>query len=120
MSHKTGADLVAEAKTRIREIGAGEAVTLKETDPAVRFLDIREPSEWMMGHVAGALFLPRGQLESKVEAMIPREAKVVIYCANANRSALAADTLQEMGYEEVYSLATGFGAWVDAGGEIEE
>jgi rhodanese-related sulfurtransferase len=120
MPHRTGADLVAEAKTRIREMTAADAVKLRHEKPDSVFLDVREPNEWAMAHVAGAVFIPRGQLESKVEAAVPREKTVVIYCANANRSALAADTLQQMGYEDVYSLATGFGAWLDAGGEVEE
>jgi len=120
MRHKTGADLVAEAKTRIREITAADAVKLRHSRPEAVFLDIREPNEWAMARITGAVFLPRGQLESKVEAAVSRDKPVVIYCANANRSALAADTLQQMGYAEVYSLATGFGAWMDAGGEVEE
>jgi rhodanese-related sulfurtransferase len=120
MPHKTGADLVAEAKERIREISPRDAVKLRAANPDAVFLDVREPSEWAMAHVAGAVFIPRGQLESKVEAAVPRDKTVVIYCANANRSALAADTLQQMGYADVYSLGTGFGAWMDAGGEVEE
>ena len=119
MTHKTGADLVAEAKTRIREITGSDAVALRGR-PDVVYLDVREPSEWALGHVAGAVFLPRGQIESKVEALIPRDRKIVVYCARANRSALAADTLQQMGYSDVASLAGGFGAWVDAEGEVEE
>jgi rhodanese-related sulfurtransferase len=120
VTYRTGADLVADAKTRIREIAATEAVALRESRPDVVYLDVREPSEWVMGHVAGAVFLPRGQIESKIEALVSRERKIVVYCARANRSALAADTLQQLGYSDVYSLAGGFGAWVDAGGEIEE
>jgi len=120
MPHKTGADLVVEAKGRIREITARDAVKLRAANPDAVFLDVREPNEWAMAHVAGAVFIPRGQLESKVEVAVPRGKTVVIYCANANRSALAADTLQQMGYEDVYSLGAGFGAWMDAGGEVEE
>jgi rhodanese-related sulfurtransferase len=120
MTFRTGADLVAEAKERIREISAGDALRLREEKPETVFLDVREPKEWSMAHVTGAVFLPRGQLESHVEEMVPRESTVVIYCARANRSALAADTLQQMGYADVYSLAGGFGAWVDAGGDVED
>jgi rhodanese-related sulfurtransferase len=120
VTYKTGTELVEEARTRIREIAASEAVALRESKPDVVYLDVREPSEWAMGHVAGAVFVPRGQIESKIEALVPRERKIVVYCARANRSALAADTLQQLGYSDVYSLAGGFGAWVDAGGEIEE
>jgi rhodanese-related sulfurtransferase len=120
MAHRTGADLVAEAKERIREISAAEAVKLGAARADVVFLDVREPNEYAMARVAGAVLIPRGHLEGHVERTIPRESTVVIYCARANRSALAADTLQQMGYGDVYSLAGGFGAWVDAGGEVED
>jgi rhodanese-related sulfurtransferase len=119
MPQKTGADLIAEAKERIREISPEDAVKLRAADPDVVFLDVREPNEWMMAHVKGAVFIPRGQLESHVEGAVRRDRKVVVYCARANRSALAADTMQQMGYSDVYSLARGFGGWTDAGGEVE-
>ncbi|MGK2935440.1 MAG: rhodanese-like domain-containing protein [Gemmatimonadaceae bacterium] len=118
MTHKTGADLVAEAKERIREMSPGDAMKLKAQKPEVVFLDVREPNEWTMAHVVGAVFIPRGQLESHVEGAIRRDSTIVVYCARANRSALAAETLQLMGYTDVYSLAGGFGGWVDAGGEV--
>ncbi len=120
MPNKSGADLVAEAKTRIREISAADAVRLKAERPDTVLLDVREPNEWHMAHAAGAVFIPRGQLESHVEGQVPRSRTVVIYCARGNRSAFAADTLQQMGYEDVYSLAGGFGSWVDAGGAVED
>jgi sulfur-carrier protein adenylyltransferase/sulfurtransferase len=120
MTFKTGADLVAEARERIREISAADALRLRESNPATVFLDVREPKEWNMAHVAGAVCLPRGQIEGSIEEMIPRDSTVVIYCARANRSALAADTMRQMGYADVYSLAGGFGAWVDAGGDVED
>jgi rhodanese-related sulfurtransferase len=58
-------------------------------------------------------------LESAVEARVPRDRRVVVYCASGNRSALAADTLQRMGYTDVASMRGGIRGWVDAGGEIE-
>jgi rhodanese-related sulfurtransferase len=65
------------------------------------------------------MVIPRGTLEGAVEARIPRDRPVVIYCASGNRSALAADTLHQMGYEKVSSLAGGFRAWATEGGEVE-
>jgi rhodanese-related sulfurtransferase len=73
-----------------------------------------------LGMIPGAIHLDRGRLESKVEAAIPRDATVVLYCAVGNRSALAAETLEKMGYTDVASLDSGFRGWVEAGGEIEE
>jgi rhodanese-related sulfurtransferase len=117
VSEKSGVDLIDEAKARIREVSAREAVLNPE--PGVVYFDCREPFEYALGHIPGAVFIPRGNLETKVEAAIPRESKVLIYCATGNRSALAADTMQQMGYRDVASMSGGFRGWVEAGGEVE-
>ena len=115
---KTGAELLAEAKGRIRELALPDARALHSGGGAV-FLDIREPNEWNLGRIPGAVFIPRGRLESDVEARVSRSARVVVYCANANRSAFAADTLQQMGYHDVVSMGQGWNAWVAADGPVE-
>jgi rhodanese-related sulfurtransferase len=115
MAIRSGSDLISEAKTRITEVGVAEATAA----PDVVFLDVREANEWNLGRIPNAKFIPRGTLETNVEKQIPRDANVVIYCASGNRSALAADTMKQMGYEHVSSLRGGFRAWVDAGGEVE-
>lgn len=120
MTIKSGADLVEESRKRIREISPRDTVALLARSEDVVFLDVREPNEWNLGRIPGAIHLPRGNLESKVEGMIDRGKRVIVYCARANRSALAADTLQQMGYENVESMAEGFGGWIAAGGEVEE
>jgi rhodanese-related sulfurtransferase len=117
MSNKSGTDLINDAKTRIREVSAADAVA--NPDPGVVYFDCREPNEYALGHIPGAVFIPRGNLETKVEAAIPRDKKILIYCATGNRSALAADTMQQMGYTDVASMADGFRGWVDAGGDVE-
>ena len=117
MSVKPGTDLIDEAKAKIREIDAAEAVANPEPDTV--YLDCREPNEYALAHIAGAVFLPRGNLETKIEALIPRDKKILIYCASGNRSALAADTMQQMGYTDVASMARGIKGWIDAGGEVE-
>ena len=116
---KSGSDLIAEAKARVREIDAAQAIVQQEKGGTV-FLDVREPGEWNLGHVPNAIHIPRGQLEGKIEASVDRESDVVIYCARGSRSALAADTLQQMGYKTVVSLAGGFRAWADGGGDVED
>jgi len=118
-AYKTGADLIAEAKQRITEISPADAIARHTTDGVV-FLDVREPNEWNLGHVPGALHIPRGQLEGKVEGQIDRGKTVVIYCASGNRSALAAETMQQMGYPNVSSLKDGFRGWAESGGDIED
>lgn len=116
---KSGQDLVNEAKSRITEIDPSAAVTA-HGDADVVFLDVREPNEWNLGHVPGAVHIPRGQLEGKVEGVVDRRKRVVVYCAGGSRSALAADTLQQMGYGRVESLRGGFRGWAEGGGEVED
>lgn len=119
MSYKTAADLIAEAKSRIREVSARDVLQTLGTPGAPVLLDVREPQETNLGRLPGAVILPRGNLETKIEALIPRDAKVVIYCASGNRSAFAADTMQVMGYADVASMAGGWNAWVGLGGPVE-
>ena len=116
---KSGSDLVNEAKSRVKEIEAANAIVRQTTGDTV-FLDVREPNEWNLGHVPGAVHIPRGQLETKVESLLDRGRTVVVYCAGGSRSALAADTLAQMGYDNVSSLRGGFRAWAESGGEIED
>ena len=117
MTEKTGADLIEEAQSRIREVRAADEVTGRDANAI--YLDCLEQNEDNLGHIAGSLFRARVNLETNVEALIPRDKKVVIYCASGNRSALAADTMQQMGYTDVASMAGGIRAWLDADGEIE-
>lgn len=116
---KSGSDLVAEAKARVKEINAANAIVERQ-NPDTVFLDVREPNEWNLGHVPGAIHIPRGQLEGKVEGIVGRDRNIVVYCAGGSRSALAADTLQQLGYQQVASLAGGFRGWAENGGEIED
>ncbi len=118
MTLKSYPELLAEAKARIREVTASNAKALLSQNGVV-FLDVREPQEANLGMIPGAVFIPRGNLESNIEARVPREARVVVYCAHGNRSAFAADTMQQMGYGNVQSLAGGFVAWVGEGGDVE-
>jgi rhodanese-related sulfurtransferase len=119
MGTKSGTDLINDAKTRIREVTPQQVREMLARGENAVYLDVREPNEWNLGHLPGAVHIPRGTLETKIEASIPRERKVVIYCAGGNRSALAADTLQQMGYRDVVSMSGGFTAWAQGGGDVE-
>jgi sulfur-carrier protein adenylyltransferase/sulfurtransferase len=116
---KSATDLINEAKARITQVTAQQAMTMQASDPSVVMLDCREPNEHNLGHVTGSLFIPRGILETNIEAVAGRDRTIVIYCASGTRSALAADSLQQMGYTGVSSLIGGFRGWVEAGGDIE-
>lgn len=119
MAYKSCSDLVNEAKQRIREVTPRQVQEMQDTKADVLYLDVREPNEWNLGHVPGAIHIPRGILESRVEQVVPRDREVVIYCAGGNRSALAADTMQQMGYERVSSMSGGWRDWVGSGGPVE-
>ena len=120
MPFKTGTDLVNEAKQRIHEVTPREVLEMQRRNVPVIFLDVREPNEWNLGRLPNAVHLPRGNLESNIEARAARDEAIVIYCARGNRSALAADTLQQMGYNNVSSMADGFGGWIAIGGPVED
>lgn len=115
---KSGTDLINEAKACIRETTPDEALELYRNG-GVTFLDVRDQQEVNLGHIPGALHISRGTMETKIEAVISRDAEVVIYCASGNRSALAAVTLLQMGYQKVSSLAGGFRGWAEAGGDVD-
>ncbi len=119
MHNKSGADLIAEAKSRTREVSIDEVKQSLGAVGAPLLLDVREPQETNLGRIPGAIVIPRGTMETRVEAVIPREASVVIYCASDNRSSLAADTLRQMGYENVAWLRGGFNGWAVSAGRVE-
>jgi sulfur-carrier protein adenylyltransferase/sulfurtransferase len=104
-------ELLQQVKGEIDEIDAARAAELRETDSPV-LVDVRERSEWDEGYIPGAIHIPRGHLESRIERAVPdRDATVIVYCASGSRSAFAAKALEELGYENVASLQGGFGDW---------
>ncbi len=108
-------DLLRETKSRIREIDTAGAET-EVARPDTVVLDVREPDEYQQGALPGAIHIPRGHLESQIEARVPdHDAHIVIYCAGGTRSAFAADTLTQLGYSDVVSMAGGFNRWKDEG-----
>jgi len=104
-------ELLQQARSEISEIDATQARDRIESgEPVV--VDVREQEEWDEGHIPGAVHVPRGHLESRIERLAPDAARpVVVYCSQGNRSAFAAKTLVELGYEDVVSLAGGFTDW---------
>jgi rhodanese-related sulfurtransferase len=119
MTNKSYHDLIRESRVRVKEVTAAETRRLLQEKPGTVVIDCREPNEVALGVLPGAIAIPRGVLEQNVERVAPRDAKVILYCASGNRSVLAADVLQQMGYTDVASLAGGIRAWIDEGGDIE-
>jgi rhodanese-related sulfurtransferase len=120
--------LLAEAKSRIREINADELRALQAR--GVPVVDVREPAEYAAGRVPGASNIPRGVLEFEVDgppavnctrdpALAHRDQPIVLYCRSGGRSALAAEALQRLGFAEPLSLAGGYLGWTEGGGEVE-
>ena len=110
-------EILRETKDHINEVSVDEVheqFDSRENRPVI--VDVREPEEYEQGYIPGAIHIPRGYLEMRIEEKAPdREAPVVLYCAGGVRSALAADTLQRMGYQRVSSMAGGFARWKEAG-----
>jgi len=104
-------ELLQQTRSEISEVDATEAkARIESGEPVV--IDVREQDEWDEGHIPGAVHVPRGHLESRIERLAPDPSRpVVIYCSAGNRSAFAAKTLAELGYEDVVSLAGGFTDW---------
>jgi molybdopterin/thiamine biosynthesis adenylyltransferase/rhodanese-related sulfurtransferase len=104
-------DLLKQTREEIEEIGGAQARELVEEGEAA-VVDVRERDEWEEGHLPRAVLIPRGNLESRIEGAVPDKSHpVLLYCASGNRSAFAAKTLEELGYENVLSLAGGFTDW---------
>jgi molybdopterin/thiamine biosynthesis adenylyltransferase/rhodanese-related sulfurtransferase len=112
-------ELLQQVKGEIDEVDATRASEIFAEDSAV-LVDVRERDEWDEGHIPGAVHVPRGHLESRIETAMPDKSRqLVVYCASGNRSAFAAKTLEELGYEHVASLAGGFTDWKRNGNPVE-
>jgi rhodanese-related sulfurtransferase len=108
--------LVDDAKTRVREFTIDEFRARVARGEAWVLIDVREDSEWDAGHLPDAVHLGKGVIERDVETRFPdKAAPLVLQCGGGFRSALAADTLQRMGYTNVVSLDGGFRGWVERG-----
>ena len=105
-------ELLQAVKAEIEEVDAPRAHELLGSLEPPLLVDVREQDEWDEGHISGAVHIPRGHLESRIERAAPDPAqRVLLYCSAGNRSAFAAKTLEDMGYEDVVSLAGGFTDW---------
>ena len=108
--------MVAEAKRAITEISPTDAIEIVKDDGKVVLIDVREKEEWDEEHIPGAIHLSRGTVESQIEGKVPDSTTMIIcHCGGGGRSALVAESLQRMGYENVWSLAGGLKAWKTLG-----
>ena len=113
--HSRFQKLVAEAKRHVTEISPQDAAAKLDSGDAI-VVDVREKDEWGEGHIPGATHISRGTIELDVEEKVSDPNTMIIcHCGGGGRSALAAETLQKMGYKNVRSMAGGLRAWKAAG-----
>ena len=117
--------LIGEALAEVASVSVDGALALTGGEDAL-FVDVRERAEQSAGAIAGAVAAPRGFLEFIADPASPMHdpalssgKRLIVYCASGGRSALAAKTLQDMGYADVANLTGGFQAWSEAGGPTE-
>jgi molybdopterin/thiamine biosynthesis adenylyltransferase/rhodanese-related sulfurtransferase len=111
-------DHLAAARAQIREQTAGEAAERLTATPPPAVLDVRERDEYEQGFIPGAIHIPRGNLETRIERnVVDRSTPIIIYCATGTRSVYAAKTLDELGYTDVVSMSGGFASWKENGHE---
>lgn len=120
---KRFSQLIAETVPLIRELFPWDVESLMDTEPELLLLDVRERNEFEALHIRGSLNIPRGILETACEygyeetepvLASARDREIVVICRSGNRSALAALSMQVLGYQKVSSLKTGLKGWTDA------
>jgi rhodanese-related sulfurtransferase len=113
--------MLAEARRNVREVSVEEVKARLDRSEKFLLIDVREDNEWAEGHVPGAIHIGRGVLEKGIEEKaVDGKTPIVLYCHSGARSALAADTLQKMGYTNVASMAGGTSAWREKGFPLEK
>ncbi len=113
-------ELLSNVKKQIREVSVADVKRLLDEHSPVKLIDVREGEEFAGGKIPGAVSIPRGYLELRIEEKAKRDEPLVLYCAGGTRSALAAKTLREMGYQNVSSMAGGYNRWSDSGFPVEK
>src|SRR5947207_5026179 len=118
----SGAELLRQVKERINEVDPREVHDIVTNGYKAVVVDVREQHEYDEGRLPGAIHVPRGHLETRIEnAVRDKDARVVLYCQSGNRSAFAADALaRELGYSNVESMVGGITLWKDRGFEVEQ
>jgi rhodanese-related sulfurtransferase len=114
------AALCEDAKSRIKEISIDEVKQKLDSKEPVCLLDVRETAEFQAAKLPKAKHLSKGMIEIYIHTFAQKDDLIVLYCGGGNRSALAADNLQKMGYSNVLSMAGGFRAWITSGLPVEK
>lgn len=120
MQHNPAFETLCEsARAQIKEITIPQVKALMDAATLPLFIDTREDNEWQRGHLPHAIHIGRGVIERDIETQVPdKTTPMILYCGGGYRSALAAESLQKMGYTQVLSMAGGWRGWNDAGFEV--
>ena len=111
---------VTDAKAGVTECTVADVIRRRSAGETLTVVDVREESEYAAGHVPGALHLSKGVIERDIETKLPdANAEVILYCGGGFRSALAAESIQKMGYTNVLSMDGGWREWTAAGQPVE-
>ncbi len=120
MTAPTFRELLSSTKKQIREVPIDDVKRMIDQRAPFKLIDVRESDEYAGGRLPGAISVPRGYLELRIEEKAKRDEPLILYCAGGTRSALAAKTLQEMGYQNVASMIGGFNRWSDAAYPVDK
>ena len=121
MDHSPGFLAHVQGKrATVHEVSVDDARKALAKEPSAQLFDVREDREWNAAHAEGARHLARGVAERDIEKLVPdKGTPLYLYCGGGFRSALTADSLQQMGYTQVHSIAGGWRAWEEAGAPVE-
>ena len=119
--HNPGFEAIVDSvRSSVTECTITQVQERLQRQEVFHFIDVREDSEVAVDRAAGAVHMGRGVIERDIESAVPdKSADIVLYCGGGYRSALAADSLQKMGYSNVKSMAGGIRAWREAGFPLE-
>jgi rhodanese-related sulfurtransferase len=113
--------IVDDAKSRVREVDIHKVKSWLDSDKKFCLIDVREESEWAASRLPCSIHIGKGIIERDIERTIPdKNMALVLYCGGGYRSALAADSLQKMGYTDVASMEGGWRGWKEAGYELAD
>jgi len=113
--------IVDDAKTRIKEVDVHQVKEWLDSDKRFCLIDVREESEWASSRLPCSIHIGKGIIERDIEQTIPdKNTTLVLYCGGGYRSALAAESLQKMGYRDVASMAGGWRGWTEARYELAD
>ncbi len=114
-------ELVERSLKQVDECDIYQVKAMLDGKEDFHLIDVREDREWIQGYISGAIHLGKGIIERDIANVVTsKEKKVVLYCQGGFRSALAAENIKKMGYEDVLSMSGGFGDWVNNNFSIDK